>query len=314
MTTSLRIRTALAALVCLLALGAAGPGTADDRLQVVATLADLGWLAQTVGGDDVSVEVLCDSHRDPHTLPAKPSLARKLQKADLLLYNGLELEVGWLPVLLGKARNARLNPGQPGEMDCSTALDHAAILDVPTGDVDRSGGDVHALGNPHYLADPRLGLDVADAIAGRLAQLDPAHAAGYAARAADLRQDLEARLAVWEAVAAALPTRRVIVYHQQWEYLAHWLDLEIIGTIENRPGISPTPKHVEHLIRDGRAQAPVLVLAAPWDHVDAARRVAEEVGGGLAVPPAASPDEGGYPALFDAITAALAAAAAEAAP
>ncbi len=124
-----------------LMVGLAGAGS----LNVVCTTTDLGWLATEVGGDQVSVTVLCPGERDPHFLPAKPSLARKLGKADLLCYNGLELEVGWLPVLLEKARNPRVGPGQPGDLDCAQALEH--ILEVPEGEVSRAQGDVHPDGN-----------------------------------------------------------------------------------------------------------------------------------------------------------------------
>jgi zinc/manganese transport system substrate-binding protein len=282
------------------------------KVKVVATLADLGWIAAQVGGEDVEVEVLCPGHRDPHVLPAKPSLARKMKKADLLIYNGLELEVGWLPLLLDAARNPRIRPGQQGELDCSLALGEGEILDVPTGDVDRSQGDIHPLGNPHYLLDPRKGMAVGHLVAARLGRLDPAAAARYAERAANLEEALTARLENWEARIAGLGVGKLIVYHQQWEYLAEWLGLDIIGVIENRPGISPAPRHVENLIIHGREQDAVLVIAATWDHIDGAGRVAEKIGTALAVLPASSGavDEAtGYPQLFEVISDRLEAAA-----
>jgi zinc/manganese transport system substrate-binding protein len=287
------------------------PGPASAKIKIVATLADLGWIAEQVGGPDVEVEVLCQGHRDPHVLPAKPSLARKMKKADLLLYNGLELEIGWLPLLLDAARNPRIRQGQPGELDCSLALPAGAILEVPTGEVDRSQGDVHPLGNPHYLLDPRHGVAVAHLLAHRLAQIDPAAAERFGQRAGELDTLLEARAAAWKAQLDALATRKIIVYHQQWEYLADWLDLEIVGVIENRPGISPAPRHVEQLIQLGRAQDGVMVIAATWNHIDGARHVADRIGAPLAVLPASSQavDEApGYLELFDVILDSLTAA------
>ncbi len=300
-----RLLPSLAA-VCLLLLPAGAAAAAGD-LHVVATLSDLGWLAQQVGGAGVKVSVLCPGGADPHFLPAKPSLARVLGKADLLLYAGLELEIGWLPLLVDAARNPRVRPGAPGDCDCSQAL--ARVLDVPEGPVDRARGDVHALGNPHYLLDPRNGARVAELIAQRLAALDPPRAEEYRARAGRLAEAIAARLPAWQARAAGVGP--LVVYHQQWEYLADWLDLEIMGAIEHRPGISPSPRHVENLVLAARARSGALVVAAPWNHLDASRRVAERIGAPLLVLPAAVgalPGVDGYLDLFERITADLAAA------
>lgn len=300
-----------ALVLALLEFAMAGPVLA--KVKVVATLEDLGWIASQVGGDDVEVEVLCSGHRDPHTLPAKPSLTRKMKKADLLVYNGLELEIGWLPLLLDAARNPRIRPGQQGELDCALALAPGEILEVPTGEVNRSQGDIHPLGNPHYTLDPRRGLAVGHLIAERLARIDPSAADRYRTRADQLDETLSARMADWEARIAALTMPKLIVYHQQWEYLVEWLGLEIIGIIENRPGISPAPRHVEGLIELGRNQDLVLVLAATWNHIDGAARVAQEIGSELAVLPASSHavDEAvDYLSLFEVIITELEAAAA----
>lgn len=283
-------------------------GQAAAQVKVVATLEDLAWIAEQVGGEDVEVEVLCPGHRDPHTMPAKPSLARKMKKADLLLYSGLELEVGWLPLLLDAARNSRIEPGKQGELDCSLAMDHEDILEVPVGQVDRSQGDIHPLGNPHYLLDPRIGIKVGFLIAERLAKIDPERADQFRGRADELQNRLTVLVEDWEARVADLPIRKVIVYHQQWEYLAAWLDLELIGVIENRPGISPAPRHVEGLIELGRTASPILVLAATWNHIDGASHVAEKAGAPLIVLPASSGavDEApGYLDLFEFICSSL---------
>lgn len=272
---------------------------AAAKVKIVTTLEDLGWIAAQVGGEDVEVEVLCPGHRDPHVLPAKPSLARKMKKADLLIYSGLELEIGWLPLLLDAARNPRIRPGQQGELDCSQALGEGEILEIPAGQVDRSQGDIHPMGNPHYLLDPRNGAKVGRLIAGRLSLIDPPGAQKYLERAVHLEEMIASRLVDWEVRLADLPTRRVIVYHQQWEYLAAWLGLEIIGVVENRPGISPAPRHVEGLIELGKAQSPVLVIAATWDHIDGAARVADKVTAPLLVLPASAGAEDAAPGYLD---------------
>ncbi len=287
-------------------------GQAMAKVKVVATLADLGWIAEQVGADDVEVDYLCQGHRDPHFLPAKPSLTRKLKKADLLVYNGLELEIGWLPLLMDAARNPRIRAGQQGELNCSLALGEGEILEVPVGEVDRSQGDIHPLGNPHYLLDPRRGIAVGRLMAERLARIDPEAADRYRSRAENLAREIAARVEDWEARLDNLPVKKIIVYHQQWEYLVDWLGLEIIGVIENRPGISPAPRHVEGLIELGRHQGPVMVIAATWDHIDAAERVAEKTGSPLAVLPAstfATEEAAGYLDLFEVICDKLEAAA-----
>lgn len=287
-------------------------GPAAAELKVVATLADLGDIARIVGGDDVKVDVLCPGPTDPHYLPAKPSLARKLGKADLLVYNGLDLEVGWLPTLLGKARNPRVRPGAPGELDCSTALDH--ILDVPEHEVSRAEGDIHPQGNPHYYLDPHSMVLVARLMAERMGEIDPENALAFANRAEEFVRELDARIAQWEIAAASVREHHILLYHQTWAYLVHWLDLDVYGEIEHRPGISPSPKHVQSVIKQGLELGDVIVVAATWSHLDVAVGVADRIGAPLAILPAATGAEDGidgYIALMDEIIKRLAAAAQE---
>lgn len=284
------------------ALIAAAAAVAAEPMQVVCTLTDLGWLAARVGGPDVEVQVLCPGEYDPHFLPARPSLARKLSRADLLCCNGLDLEVGWLPVLLDKARNTRLRPGSKGMLDCSEAV--PGILEIPTGEVTRAQGDVHPGGNPHYLLDPRNGVLVARLMAARMGELRPESAADFAVRVEALAADFATRQAAWEAAAAPLRGRPVVQYHQQWEYLADWLGLTILGDVEHRPGIAPSPRHVSELADAARTAGVRLVLAAPWNHLDAAAGAAERMQAALVVLPAAvgsRPGATDYPALFDVI-------------
>jgi zinc/manganese transport system substrate-binding protein len=177
--------------------------------------------------------------------------------------------------------------------------------------VDRSQGDIHPLGNPHYLLDPRNGKDVGRLIAGRLAELDPEGAQLYHDNAARLAASLDERTAACQELAAPARGRSVIIYHQHWEYLLHWLGIDILGAIEHRPGIAPSPKHVEQLILAARKLDGTVVLAAPWDHLDVARRVAERTDSTLLVLPGAvgSTDEAtDYPRMFDVICSQLGAA------
>lgn len=275
---------------------------AQAKLKVVATLSDLGWIAAEIGGPDAEVSVLCPGPQDPHYLPARPSLTRKLRKADLLVYNGLELEVGWLPVLIKTARNNKLKPGSRGELECAAAVDE--LLDVPSGRVDRSQGDIHPLGNPHYLLDPRHGVAVAHLMAERMAELDPDHADGYLARAQVFDQAVAARLPEWQRLAAPAAGCPTIVYHQHWEYLLHWLGIEAIGAIEHRPGINPSPGHVSEVVNLGRRQPCVFVMAATWDKQNIAEKAAQRMDAPLVVLPGAVEAEDaahGYLAMFEVI-------------
>ena len=293
-------------LACLPALLLAAPVEAGDQLKVVCTLTDLGWLAQRVGGQDVEVTVLCPGEFDPHFLPAKPSLARKLGQADLLCYNGLDLEVGWLPVLLDKARNPRVRPGQPGDLDCSLALDQ--ILDVPVGQVSRAQGDVHPQGNPHYLLDPRNGLRAAQLMALRMGQLRPAAAGRFQERADELAAEFEPRILTWEELAAPVRIQPLVQYTKQWEYLIDWLDLELLGSVEHRPGISPSPRHVDELIIRALGAGVRTLIAAPWNHLEIAEKAANRMDAKFVVLPAAVgslSEAKDYPGMFDIILSSL---------
>lgn len=294
----------LFALTLLAAVANAGP------LEVVCTVTDLGWLAAEVGGDEVKVTVLCPGEYDPHFLPAKPSLARKLGKAHLLCYNGLDLEVGWLPVLIEKARNNRVRVGQTGNLDCAEALE--VILEVPEGEVSRAQGDVHPHGNPHYLLDPRNGILVAYLMAERLAELRPEAADLFRQNATRLDVDLQPRIAAWAAAAEPVRARPLVHYTKQWEYLEAWLGLECLGAVEHRPGISPSPRHVDELVTRAKAAGVRELIAAPWNHLDVADKAADRMDAALVILPAAVASQEGadsYPAMFDLILARLVGAA-----
>jgi len=297
-------------LVVLPLLLAADQALADKPLQVVCTVTDLGWLAEQVGGEDAEVSVLCPGEYDPHFLPARPSLARRLGKAELLCYNGLDLEVGWLPVLLDKARNPKVRPGQTGDLDCSLALEQ--VLEVPVGQLDRSQGDVHPEGNPHYLLDPRNGILVAELMANHMGHLRPEAADRFRQRAAALADELAPRILAWQEQAVPVGQRPLVQYTKQWEYLAAWLGLELLGSVEHRPGISPSPRHVDAIIGQAQQEGVRELIAAPWNHLDVAAKAADRMEAALVVLPAAVasvPEATDYPAMFDVILADLVAAA-----
>jgi len=291
----------------------AAPGleaASDEPLQLVATISDLGCVARAVGGEDVVVTVLCPGSQDPHYLPAKPSLSRRLGQADALLFNGLELEIGWLPPLLEKARNPRVSAGSPGLIDCSTALD--VVLDVPTTAGDRSQGDIHPLGNPHYTLDPRRMIEVARLVGRRLGEIDPPRASAYRNRADAYVARIQERLPVWRERTAGLRSRHLLVYHQHWNYLCDWLELNVIGEIEHRPGISPSPRHVQGVVDRSRTLGDIVVMAATWDHLDVVRQVSQRIGAPQAILPGYSgavADTDDYIAFMDTLVQRLADAA-----
>ncbi len=231
---------ALTLLIALLPLNAVA-------LEVVATLPDLGALARAVGGADAKVTVLASHRQDPHYVDPRPSLMLPLRSAQLLVVNGLQLEQGWLPPLIRGARNPRVQVGTQGYLDASFFVQR---LQVPTARVSRAMGDVHPGGNPHFTHDPRQGARIATALGQRMAQLDPAHAKGYLARAKALATRLNALASRQRARFAKLPAakRKVVSYHRSLTYLYACLGLTEVTTVEPRPGIPPSPGHTAKVL------------------------------------------------------------------
>ncbi|MDP7112946.1 MAG: metal ABC transporter substrate-binding protein, partial [Myxococcota bacterium] len=208
-------------------------GEAGAVMRVVTTTTDLAALVREVGGARVRVTAICKGGQDPHHLRARPGHMVLLSRADLLVAVGLELEVGWLPLLVQGARNPAINPGRPGYLDASTAI---TAIEVPRGGVDRSGGDVHAFGNPHYWLDPENGRKVAALVAHRLARLDPGGSAHFEARRKAFDARLVAAIARWTRAMAPRRGTPVVSYHRTFSYLFARFGLRQAGTVEERPG------------------------------------------------------------------------------
>lgn len=264
---------------------------AHAELRVVASVPDLAALARPIVGDRGEVVALSLGTQDPHFVDARPSLALALSRADLLLVVGLDLEVGWLPKLQVGARNAKILSGASGFLDCSTVVQR---LEVPTEKVDRSMGDIHPGGNPHYLYDPRQALRVIDAIGERLAQLDPEGAAGYRARAAAERAALGARITTWQARLAPLKGTQVVGYHRSLAYLADWTGLVVIDHVEPKPGIPPNPGHVAALIAKMRQARVQVVLQEAHHPRTTTELLASKTGARLVVFPGGAADGQSY--------------------
>lgn len=261
----------LTALVLLVA--GAAPAAAEVR--VAATIPNLAALAREVGGNHVTVEALSLPTQDPHYVDARPSLAVTLNRADLLVTAGLQLESGWLPVLQNGARNPKIRTGGEGYLDCSTA---AKLKEVAAGPVDRAKGDVHPGGNPHYLTDPQNAKRCAAAIAAALARVDPAHAADYRKNAAALDAALDAKIAAWERRMAPLRGVPIVVYHRSWVYLLDWLGLVEVGALEPKPGIPPTPAHIARLLGEMRQKNAKLILQESFYPDATSHLLAEKTG------------------------------------
>ena len=301
----MRISGAICIVACMTAWW---PGHAAGVVRVVATTTDVGGVVREVGGARVEVQVLAKGYFDPHHLEAKPSYMAALRKADLLAYNGLQLEVGWLPLVIEGSRNRDIAFGGPGHLDLSRGI---RVLEVPEGGLSRAGGDIHPEGNPHYTLDPRNLLAMAKAAEAALSRLDPTGTPEYARNRTDFAARLEKAIVDWEARLAPYRGREVVCYHKQWEYLLDWLGVQVVDYIERKPGIPPTAKHLVELeTLVAQRHIPVLLVSTFTDE-SPVKRLADKTGATMLVLPAAAGAVEGVDtalALFDHVTARLAAA------
>lgn len=252
----------------------------EAAVRVITTIPDFGFIAKEVGGPLVEMKALVKPTQDPHFVDAKPSLMVTLNRANLLLITGMELEGGWLPPLLTGARNSKIQRGGEGYLDCSTLI---PPMDVQA--VDRSKGDIHPSGNPHYWTDPRNGLLIAKGIARRLGELDPSHAAAYAEGAKRFIHNLKGRMVAWEKKLAPFKGTKVVVYHESWVYFLDWSGFVKAGTLEPKPGIPPKPSHVAALIRKVQGQGIKLVIQESFYPSRLSRIFASKAGAKLKVLP-----------------------------
>lgn len=257
-------------------LAAALPASARAApLKVVTTTEGLAALAREVAGDRASVESLSRGIQDPHFVDANPILAVKLRQADLLVDVGLDLEVGWLPPLVNQSRNADIQPTGRRRLTAASAI---TVLEIPTGPVDRSQGDIHPAGNPHFLSDPRRALQVASAIAAKLSELDPAGAAAYSARLADFRRRLEADQKRWLAELAPLKGRKIVTQHKTLSYFLDWSGLAAAGYVEPKPGVPAPPSHLADLVGVVKAEGVKAILVENYYDPKSASVVAQHGG------------------------------------
>jgi ABC-type Zn uptake system ZnuABC Zn-binding protein ZnuA len=272
----------LAALMFRLLLCAAASPTAAEakKLNVVTSTTDMAALAQEVGGDKINVESIAKGYQDPHFVEAKPSFLLKLRQADLLISVGLQLEIGWLPPLITQSGNPRIQVGGMGYLDSSQ---FAQVLDIPQGAVTRAEGDVHPLGNPHYWLDPDNGRRIARGIANRLAELDPGNTAFFQQRFQDFDKRLSAEEQKWGAAMKPYRGRKVVTYHRSFPNFAGHFGLDVIGYVEPRPGIPPTPSHTIELIQLMKRANCRVVLVEPYFDLKTPQSIGRETGAQVVV-------------------------------
>jgi ABC-type Zn uptake system ZnuABC Zn-binding protein ZnuA len=272
---------------------------AQGKLNVVTTTEDLASIAREVGGDHITVDSMAKGYQDPHFVEAKPSFILKLQKADVLICVGRELEIGWLPPLIQQSRNAKIQVGAAGYLDASLA---ATILEIPNGNITRAMGDVHPLGNPHYWMDPENGKRIAKEMAAKFSELRAGDGAYFQQQLASFTTRIDTAEKRWLAEMAPYKGTKVVTYHRSFPNFAERFGLDIVGYVEPRPGIPPTPQHTLDLINEMKRQNVKIVLVEPYFDLKTPQAIGRDTGAQVLVMP---PSVGGtkevpdYFKLFD---------------
>lgn len=274
------MRSSVLSVVVLSALLAPAPSAQAAGLKVVTSTEDLAALSREVGGDKISVESIAKGYQDPHFVEAKPSFILKLHSADLLVVVGRELEIGWLPPLLQQSRNEKIQPGSRGYLDASL---NVKILDIPQGQITRAMGDVHPMGNPHYWLDPGNGRRIAQAIQAKLTELQPGDGPYFAQRFADFDKRLGEAEKGWDAAMAPFKGTKVVTYHRSWPNFVERFGLDVIGYVEPKPGIPPSPQHTIDLIGEMKKVKATVILVEPYFDLKTPQSVARETGAKVVV-------------------------------
>ena len=259
---------------------AMGRPASAQVLRVVTTTADLGSLAQEVGGDKVTVVALAKGYQDPHFVDPKPSFILEVSRANLLIVIGRELEIGWLPPLINNSRNAKVQPGGSGYLDASA---NVKILEIPTGQITRAMGDVHPSGNPHYWLEPDNGRRMAQAIRDKLSELAPANKAYFAQRYSDFDKRLSEAQKRWEATMAPYKGTKIVTYHRSWPNFMEHFGLDVIGYVEPKPGVPPSPTHTLELIAEMKRQGSKVIVVEPYFDLKTAQSIATQLDGKVLV-------------------------------
>jgi zinc/manganese transport system substrate-binding protein len=253
---------------------------ADKPLKIVTTLSDLASLTKEVGGDRVEATSIGKGYQDPHFVEPKPSFLMMLRDADLLEVVGLELEIGYMPPLIDQSHNPKILPGASGYLDLSRGVE---ILDRPTGGVNRSMGDVHPMGNPHYWLDPANAVRMAIEIEQKLSEMRPADATYFAQRLNDFKIRINEANKRWMAETAPFRGAKIVTYHNSWPNFAHHFGFNVVGYVEPKPGVPPSPAHSLELITLMKSQGVKVIAMEPYFDTKTPASIAEHVGGQVIV-------------------------------
>jgi zinc/manganese transport system substrate-binding protein len=304
MKTNVMIAGTMLALTMLLAL----PTSGQAKLNVVATTADFGAIAREIGGDLVQVTILARPTEDVHFVDPKPSYVVKLSRAVVLIEGGAELESGWLPPLLDSARNPKLEAGRPGHLACAEGL---ALLEVPA-TLDRSKGDLHAMGNPHFMTDPINARHVAERICAAFSAVDREHSAKYMERLNTFTKRLDGRMVAWQKQLEPFRGKSLVAFHNSWPYFARRFGVKIDLFLEPKPGIPPSPAHLVEVISRMKSERIGVILVEPYQNRKTAEIVSAKTGAVVVeftqYPGGVRGTEGGYVELVDYLVNTLSAA------
>ena len=285
-------------LALLVTLAAAGSAFAQ-KLNIVTTTSDLASITREIGGDRVEVTSIARGYQDPHFVEPKPSFLLLLRKADLVEVVGLDLEIGWLPALIDQSRNNRIRPGSAGYLDLSAGVE---ILDRPAGAVNRSMGDVHPQGNPHYWLDPANAVRIGIQITNRLSQLRPKDAQYFSARLNAFKAKMNEADRRWRAALAPYRGAKIVTYHNSWSNFVRRYGLNVIGYVEPKPGVPPSPSHTFGLINQMKEQKVKAILVEPYFDLKTPQSIADRTGAKVLVmfpSVGAKPELDDYVKLFD---------------
>lgn len=272
------------------------------KIRIVTTLPSFADIAANVGGDEIEVIPLLKGVQDPHFVDPRPDIILKLNRADLLIHAGLGLEDGWLPSLLTGSRNGKIQGTSEGNFDVSTLM---RLKEILQGNINRAQGDVHPGGNPHYMLDPRNGIILAKALGERLGKIKPSKTEYFKGRAEMYSKDLLYRITAWEKTLSFLKERPVVTYHRSWVYFSNWIGLNIVGYVEPKPGVPPSPDHIAKLINLMKEKKTKLILMEHYYPKSSAQEVARQTGSTLFVLPTevqGAPEIKTYISVFDEIT------------
>ena len=275
----MKIKYQIIALCFLFAVGRAA--VVHAKVNVVAATPDLGALAKEIGKDMVEVTSIAKPTEDPHFVDAKPGFIVKLNKADLLIEGGCHLETGWLPPLITGARNKKILEGNPGYLVASEGVQ---VLEIPAS-ADRAMGDVHPFGNPHFLLDPLNGKVAATHICDRLCQIDETNCGYYKNNLKDFVKRLDTKLSEWQKALEPYRGTKIVTYHKTYPYLAQRFRLDVAGTLEPKPGVPPSPAHVNSLIPAMKTAGVKLIIIEPFRERKIPEFVAAQTGAKVVVVP-----------------------------